>query len=118
MPDTVPLRSRLRRDAPSLLANLLPGAGVRGLCIATNGRAGSSLLVDLLDAHPQMRCHGEIFEDWHDFPYLLVRGRLRAARLRGLRAYGFKINTNNMAAGWSKASSPFGPCDPARRVHR
>jgi hypothetical protein len=53
-----------------------------------------------------MRCHGEIFEDWHDFPYLLVRGRLRAARFRGLGAYGFKLNTNNLGAGWLRESSP------------
>jgi hypothetical protein len=106
MPDTVPgFVARLSRDAPALLANVLPSSGVRALCIVTNGRAGSSLLVDLLDAHPRIRCHGEIFEDWHDYPYLLIRGRLRAARVPGLGAYAFKLNTNNLGAGWSKDSS-------------
>jgi hypothetical protein len=80
------------------------------------------LLVTLLDAHPRVRCHGEIFEEWHDFPYLLIRGRLRAARFRRLAAYGFKINTNNLGAGllWdsSRTARALRPTVFIERLHR
>ena len=47
--------------------------------------------MDALDGHPAMHCDGELL--WNA-PYsarLFVRGKANQARLRGARAYGFKL---------------------------
>jgi LPS sulfotransferase NodH len=93
-------RRRLLRGAYS--AALLPGGGgVSRLCIVTTGRAGSELLVRMLDAHPAMRCDGEILTHAPAWPRALVRGRARQTALQGQRAYGFKIAANQLV--WAVA---------------
>lgn len=52
------------------------------------GRSGSSLLVDLLDSHPQIRCEGEILHHRVLFPRLYVSCRAATA---AQDAYGFKL---------------------------
>jgi LPS sulfotransferase NodH len=84
--------ARIKRDIRPYAANLLPARAAVRFCILTAGRSGSELLVHLLDAHPAIRCEGEVLRDWHDFPFLFARGRLRGARYRGFGAWGFKIN--------------------------
>lgn len=54
------------------------------------GRSGSTLLTDLLAAHPQIECDGEILSHrlWITTPERLVRDR---ARLFPSKCYGFKM---------------------------
>jgi LPS sulfotransferase NodH len=59
--------------------------------IATSGRTGSELLVSLLASHPDITCDGEVLMSRRAFPRRLVDGRAALARLRGARAYGFKL---------------------------
>ncbi|MEX0874356.1 MAG: hypothetical protein WD646_13060 [Actinomycetota bacterium] len=102
------LLHRLRRDARSYAANVLP-ARVVPFCIVTNGRSGSSLLVDLLDSQPRIWCDEELFSVWRDMPRLYVRGRLHGARYRGYQAYGFKLNTLGLAEQFLSTSPKGGP---------
>lgn len=52
------------------------------------GRSGSSLLVDLLDSHPGIRCEGEIMHHRVLLPGLYINCRAATARQD---AYGFKL---------------------------
>ncbi len=80
-------------------AAALPTGNIGRLCILTTGRAGSELLVELLDSHPRMRCEGEILENPFRDPLRYIKGRVAVARLRKLDAYGFKINHLNARVG-------------------
>lgn len=60
--------------------------------IVTPGRTGSELLADLLDSHPDIVCEAEILRDRMLLPERFVAGRSTKARLRGAKAYGFKIH--------------------------
>ena len=63
--------------------------------IFAEGRGGSSLLVDLLNSHPDIYCDGEIFNAetngkiW--FPQLYLASRQRVTRLAKKPVYGFKV---------------------------
>jgi len=92
------IAKRWYRDRTSYLGNLAPARRAAGLCIMTAGRTGSTLLVDLLHAHPKVNCDNEPLSVWRDFPWRYVKGRARGVRLRGARVYGFKLNTLNLSA--------------------
>jgi LPS sulfotransferase NodH len=84
-------------------AGLLPQPKIGRLCVLTNGRTGSELLVELLDGHPQMRCESEILRDPQRDALRFVRGRVHAAWRHGAKAYGFKFIVGQAASlGWRK----------------
>ena len=60
-------------------------------------RAGSTLLCDLLNSHPDLFCDGEIFGIGHIgkvyFPAIYLKGRYAIAKKN---VYGFKININQI----------------------
>jgi hypothetical protein len=60
--------------------------------IVTPGRAGSELLTDLLNSHPEIICEAEILRDRRVLPERFIEGRAAKAGLRGAKAYGFKIH--------------------------
>lgn len=82
MPSAV--RPRISRAAFSLTA-----AEPR-FVIVTTGRAGSELLVSLLNSHPKIICDSEILSVPRAFPRRVVLRRSAMARTRGC-AYGFKL---------------------------
>jgi hypothetical protein len=59
------------------------------------GRGGSSLLVNLLNSHPDIYCDGEIFNAVSNtkirFPRLYLKSRKRITRLIRKPVYGFKV---------------------------
>jgi LPS sulfotransferase NodH len=57
------------------------------------GRTGSTLLTELLDAHPSIQCDGEILWQRVAFPKLYVAGRAMTATKP---VYGFKLLTNQI----------------------
>jgi hypothetical protein len=63
--------------------------------IFAEGRGGSSLLVNLLNSHPDIHCDGEIFNAETNakirFPQLYLESRKRITRLINKPAYGFKV---------------------------
>lgn len=63
----------------------------RRFLIFCPGRVGSELLVQLLDAHPEIACDSEILADRRTFPdrYLEFRAVQRSGR--GVKAYGAKV---------------------------
>lgn len=74
-------RRLLRKPSPALR-----------FALYTSGRSGSSLLVDLLDRHPNICCDGEILACKPRFPLLHVNAM--ASRVGGASvAYGFKVLT-------------------------
>jgi LPS sulfotransferase NodH len=84
-------------------AGLLPRPKVGRLCILTNGRTGSELLVELLDSHPKMRCESEILRDPQRDALRFVRGRTHSAWRHGAKAYGFKFITGQARSlGWRR----------------
>jgi hypothetical protein len=58
--------------------------------IFTIGRSGSSLLVDLLNSHPEIHCDNELLERKLIFPKRYIKYRETVA-MRDV--YGFKLNT-------------------------
>jgi LPS sulfotransferase NodH len=58
--------------------------------IITSGRAGSELLVTLLNSHPQIACDGEFLMERHRWPERFIEGRAAVAYRQGMRAYGIK----------------------------
>ena len=72
--------------------------------IMTRGRAGSGLLVDLLNSHPQIRCQTELLHDRMLFPRRYLRANERLARLP---VFGFKLLSYQMI-GVQKLASPAG----------
>lgn len=69
-------------------------------------RSGSTLLVDLLNSHPRVRCEGEIYYHRTPAPRLYRRARARHA---GADVYGFKMHVHQLDY---KLRTP----DPARFV--
>lgn len=53
-------------------------------------RSGSTLLVSLLNSHPEIYCDGEILQERILFPMLFIKGR---ASLGERKFYGFKLLT-------------------------
>lgn len=60
----------------------------RRFVIFSRGRSGSTLLISLLDSHPQIHCDAELLRQRRLFPYRYVEGHLRRCRVS---AYGFKL---------------------------
>jgi LPS sulfotransferase NodH len=60
--------------------------------IVTPGRAGSELLTDLLNSHPDIVCEAEILRERMLWPERFVAGRSTKAGLAGARAFGLKIH--------------------------
>jgi LPS sulfotransferase NodH len=96
-PDAVPILTGVRRDARSYIASLLPRNHIGRLCVVATPRTGSTLLVQLLDAHPLIRCEGETLATWRDLPYRFVLGRSKMAARQGFKAYGFKMMSDQLA---------------------
>lgn len=63
----------------------------RRLVILTNGRAGSELLVSLLDSHPRFVCEGELLKRGPRFPNAYVALRAARAGAAGADAFGWKL---------------------------
>jgi len=63
--------------------------------IVTPGRAGSVLLAERLNTHPDIVCEGEILQDRRRLPVQFVARRAAMAGLGGAHAYGFKINAGH-----------------------
>jgi LPS sulfotransferase NodH len=70
-----------------LLAFWTGEAGTRFL-IFTQGRTGGQLLVDLLNASPEVHCEHEILHYWVPFPKLFVKGRCLLSKAD---VYGFRV---------------------------
>lgn len=69
-------------------ASWRPGLAPRGVLIFAQGRSGSTLLVELLNSLPEVRCEGEILQRRVAFPAAWAEAR----RLRHRdRLYGFKV---------------------------
>jgi LPS sulfotransferase NodH len=80
---------------------------LRRFIILCPPRSGSELLVSLLDAHPRVRCEGELFyPPLYLFRYL--EGRARLASIRGKRAFGAKLVFQQLQ-WWTTASVPGSP---------
>jgi len=71
------------------------GAPSRFLVLCTS-RTGSELLVSLLNAHPEVVCDSEILAHEVLFPRRFIEGRAVRARRDGARAYGFKLQINQL----------------------
>jgi hypothetical protein len=77
------------------LAGAWLGAPNRFLVLCTS-RTGSELLVSLLNAHPRIVCDSEILGHEVLFPRRFIEGRAVRARRDGARAYGFKLQVNQL----------------------
>jgi LPS sulfotransferase NodH len=71
------------------------GAPIRFVILCTS-RTGSELLVSLLNAHPDVTCDSEILGEEVLFPRRFIEGRAVRARRDGSRAYGFKLQVNQL----------------------
>jgi LPS sulfotransferase NodH len=82
-----------------LMSGLYPALAVgRRFAVLTAGRSGSELLIRSLAQHPQIVCDSELLAQNLRHPSAFIRGRAVSARLRGARAYGFKVLINQVAA--------------------
>lgn len=59
-------------------------------------RTGSDLLVSLLDAHPAIRCEGEIIRIPPRHPVAWFDGRAAISRVRGQSVWGCKVITHDL----------------------
>jgi LPS sulfotransferase NodH len=97
-----PTLSRLVLDATRTPARYLlglagPRAGTpRRFLVLASARTGSELLASLLNAHPDVVCDSEILAEEVLWPRRLVEGGAVRARLKGARAYGFKLQLNQL----------------------
>ncbi len=93
----------LQRQADALKNFLLQQVYSRGtysgkkFAIITEGRSGSSLLCDLLDQHPYIRCQSEILTDAVKDPLAFAQGS--AAYFKEAKAYGFKFKPSQVRNG-------------------
>jgi hypothetical protein len=85
-----------RAYAPALLSPYCVPS--RRFVILTAGRAGSELLVSLLDSHPRIRCASEILKDARVSPNRYVAARATMARIRGIDAFGWKLVLSHFRA--------------------
>ncbi len=89
-----------RRKNRSDLLRVITATGFRMVAaeprfvIFTIGRAGSELLVTLLQSHPGILCDGEIFHKPRTLSNQVILRRSTRARLHG-QAYGFKLLTHH-----------------------
>ncbi|MGI8751524.1 MAG: hypothetical protein ACR2MN_04295 [Acidimicrobiales bacterium] len=90
------LRGRLWVPKAYVAAHLVGHRDLRRLVVVTEGRAGSEALVTRLDSHPDILCDSEILATRRMRPEDVVEGRARLARVRGRRAYGFKVLTRHI----------------------
>lgn len=70
---------------------------VRPFVIVTPGRAGSELLVTLLNSHPSITCDGEILSVPRLNPRRLIDGRRAVSFFRGRHAFGLKLLSPQLA---------------------
>jgi hypothetical protein len=104
-----------RAYAPALLSRYI--APSRRFVILTAGRAGSELLVSLLDSHPRIRCASEILKDSRASPNQYVAARATMARIRGMDAFGWKLLLSHFRAPDGTLTGVGDPADyPARLV--
>jgi LPS sulfotransferase NodH len=80
----------------------------RRFVILTSGRAGSELLISLLDSHPEIACDGEILQLRRVAPWALIESRAALAGLGRARAYGFKLLRSHLLVQ--------GRADPAEQL--
>jgi len=59
--------------------------------IFMEGRSGSTLLVDLLNSHPDIKCESEIFTRRIRRPIHLIKGLYAYHFFKGAKAWGFKV---------------------------
>lgn len=64
--------------------------------IIAPARSGSELLVSLLESHSAIRCDGELCKYAREHPARFVDGHAVKARLRGVRAYGWKLGVTSL----------------------
>ncbi len=86
-PPPVPALRQLARYGRGL-TSWRPGPEAPGVLIFAQGRSGSTLLVELLNSLPEVRCEGEILQQRVAFPAAWAEAR--RSRHRG-RIYGFKV---------------------------
>jgi LPS sulfotransferase NodH len=67
--------------------------------VVGRSRTGSRWLVDMLDAHPRLRCHGELFADAPEAEIDALCARWRARAAPWVRAAGCKVFHHHPAAG-------------------
>jgi hypothetical protein len=85
-----------RAYAPALLSPYVVPS--HRFVILTAGRAGSELLVSLLDSHPRICCASEILKDARVSPNRYVAARATMARIRGMDAFGWKLVLSHFRA--------------------
>ena len=92
------LGGSLRWRAGAFAGGALPvlGRPVRPFLIVSPGRAGSELLVSLLDSNPAIGCDGEVLLVPRFDAQRLLRGRRVVARIKGWQAYGAKIISSQL----------------------
>jgi LPS sulfotransferase NodH len=106
------LRGHLAATKAYAAARVLPAPDVARFVILTAGRAGSELLVSLLDAHSEIQCDSEWWTRPRRDPEALIRGRSALAGWRGRKAYGFKV----LAGHLDQLPGPAGRDDHLRRM--
>ena len=67
--------------------------------VVGRSRTGSRWLVDLLDSHPRLRCHGELFADAPEAEIDALYARWRARAAPWIRAVGCKVFHHHPGAG-------------------
>lgn len=111
----------LRVRAPHLIWRVRTAAARRAFqvlgaqprfVIVSHGRAGSELLVSLLNSHPRVVCQSEILNVRRILPAEMLLRRSAWARLWGNRAYGFKLLGHH-----AKLQNPDAPIAYLRSFH-
>lgn len=88
-------RRGLRRAGVVSMATIGRPDRIGRFVIICPPRTGSNLLMSLLDAHPEIRCEGELLADGTHVPVQLLQGRAARAARAGASAWGCKIVTNH-----------------------
>jgi hypothetical protein len=93
-------RERAERAASYLIAPVQRVATASGLrrfvVLAPGGRVGSELLMSLLGSHPAVQADGELLHRPRLNARAYVDGRAALTRLRGRRAHGWKVVSNQL----------------------
>jgi LPS sulfotransferase NodH len=76
--------------------------------VLSQSRSGTTLLKELLNAHPMIECAGELLVDWVPWPELYVEAQSRARRDK---VFGFKVFIHHL-------DRDQGMEDPARFLRR
>jgi LPS sulfotransferase NodH len=105
-------RRALRRARPAAARWAFRTLGAQPrFVIVSHGRAGSELLVSLLNSHPRIVCDSEILNVRRVLPAEMLLRRSARARLSG-RAYGFKLLGHH-----AKLQNPEAPISYLRAFH-